>query len=188
MNRKTKLDVVDLKLPCKRKLQDFHHSLSSNDSFYYPKTFYRQLYFETFDNTTNCIKYRFNQKDYQIYVHLQEILTNVFKEQGRKNNLQIVIQNYSVDELDVPSLKTQLFLLSEIAKFCSLRSRMQLSEIIALFRKLDTIKRMLVAEVIKLVKWTLVTPATNAVSERFSSFSSLKRIKIIFKQQQRIIG
>ena len=46
---------------------------------------------------------------------------------------------------------------------------------IVLFQKLDTIKRMLVAEVIKLVKLILVMPATNAVSER--SFSSLKRIK-----------
>ena len=46
---------------------------------------------------------------------------------------------------------------------------------IALFQKLDTIKRMLVAEVIKLVKLILLMPATNAVSKR--SFSSLKRIK-----------
>ena len=52
---------------------------------------------------------------------------------------------------------------------------MQFSEMIVLFQKLDTIKRMLVAEVIKLVKLILVMPATNAVSER--SFSSLKRIK-----------
>ena len=52
---------------------------------------------------------------------------------------------------------------------------MQFSEMIVLFQKLDTIKRMLVAEVIKLVKLILVMPATNAVGER--SFSSLKRIK-----------
>ena len=52
---------------------------------------------------------------------------------------------------------------------------MQLSEMIPLFKKLGTIKRMLVAEVIKLVKLILVMPATNDVSGR--SFSSLKRIK-----------
>ena len=46
---------------------------------------------------------------------------------------------------------------------------------IGLFQKLDTIKKMLVAGVIKLVKLILVMPATNTVSER--SFSSLKRIK-----------
>ena len=43
---------------------------------------------------------------------------------------------------------------------------MQLSEMIALFQKLDTIKEMLVAEVIKLVKSILVMPALNSVSKR----------------------
>ena len=47
---------------------------------------------------------------------------------------------------------------------------MQLLEIIALFQKLDSIKRMLVTEVMKLVKLILVMPATNVVSKR--SFSS----------------
>ena len=37
---------------------------------------------------------------------------------------------------------------------------------IALFQKLDTIKKILIAEVIKLVKLILVMPASNAVSER----------------------
>ena len=41
----------------------------------------RRLYFETFDNIINCIKDRFNQADYQIYVHIQEIFMKAFKEQ-----------------------------------------------------------------------------------------------------------
>ena len=57
----------------------------------------------------------------------------------------------------------------------SIDNRMQFLEMIALFQKLDSVKRMLVAEVIKLVKLILVIPVTNAVSE--GSFSSLKRIK-----------
>ena len=46
---------------------------------------------------------------------------------------------------------------------------------IALFQKLVNIKRMLVEELIKLVKLILEMPATNAVSQR--PFSPLKRIK-----------
>ena len=57
----------------------------------------------------------------------------------------------------------------------SIGNRMQFLEMIALFQKLDSVKRMLVAEVIKLVKLILVIPVTNAVSKR--AFSSLKRIK-----------
>ena len=40
----------------------------------HPKTFYLQLYFETFGNS-------FDQPDYQISVHLQELLIKVFKAQ-----------------------------------------------------------------------------------------------------------
>ena len=147
------------------------------------KKIHRQLYFETFDNIINCIKDHFNQTDYQI-VYIQVI--KAFKEQDWEDDLQIVIQNYGFNEFDVPSLETQLLLLPEIAKLYGLDSRMQLSEMIALFQKLDIIKRMLVAEVIKLVKIILVMPATNAVSKR--SFSSLKELKLIFAPQQQIIG
>ena len=89
--------------------------------------------------------------------------------------MQIVIQNYGVNEVDVPSLKAQLLFLPETAKSYVFNSRIQLSEMIALFKKIDTIKRMLVVEVMKLVKLILIMPATNAVSEK--SFSFLERIK-----------
>ena len=124
------------------------------------------MYFETFHNIVNCIKDQFNQRDYQIYVHLQQILIKGFKEQDWKDDFHIVMQNYGVNEFDIPLLKTQLLLLPEIAKFYGLNSRMQLSEMIALFQKLDTIKEMLVPEVIKLVKSILVMPASCTVSKR----------------------
>ena len=81
-------------------------------------------------------------------MHLQEIFKKAFKEQDWKDDLQIVIQNYGVNEFDVPllkaqfpSLKTQLLLLFETAKFYGLESRMQLSEMIASFQKVDIYQR-----------------------------------------------
>ena len=53
-------------------------------------------------------------------MYLQEILINTFKERDWEDDLQIVIQNYGVNEFDVPSIKTQLLLLPEIAKFYGL--------------------------------------------------------------------
>ena len=99
-------------------------------------------------------------------MHLQEILIKAFNEQNWEDDLQIVIQNYGVNEVDVPSLKAQLLFLPETAKSYVLNSRIQLSEMIALFKKIDTIKRMLVAEVMKLVKLIVIMPATNAVNEK----------------------
>ena len=139
------------------------------------KKMHCQLYFVTFDKIINSIKDRFHLTDDQIYVHLREILIKPFKEQDWEDDLQIVLQNYGANEFDVLSLKTQLLLLSEIPEFYDLDSRMQLSVKIDLFQKLDTIKRILVAKVIQLVKLILIMLATNAVSER--SFSSFKRIK-----------
>ena len=140
-----------------------------------PKKMHCQLYFVTFDKIINSIKDRFHLTDDQIYVHLREILIKPFKEQDWEDDLQIVLQNYGANEFDVLSLKTQLLLLPEIPEFYDLDSRMQLSVKIDLFQKLDTIKRILVAKVIQLVKLILIMLATNAVSER--SFSSFKRIK-----------
>ena len=57
--------------------------------------------------------------------------------------MQKVIQNYGVNEFDVPSFIAQLLFLPETAKFYGLNSRMHLSEMIALFKKLDAIKRIL---------------------------------------------
>ena len=108
-------------------------------------------------------------------MHLQEILVKAFKEQVWEDDLQIVNQSYRVNKSDVSSLKIQLLILPEIAKFYGLDSRMQLLEMIALFQKLDTFRRMLIAEVIKLIKLILVMLATKAVSGRL--FSSVKRIK-----------
>ena len=164
--------------PVNKTLHDFYHSQSSNDSFYHdhPKKLHRQLYFKPFDDIINSIKDRFNQTDYEIHLHLQDILIKAFKKQDWSDDLQIFIQNHVVNELDVLSLKSQLVFLPKTATFYGLDSRMKLLETIALFKKLDTIIRMSVAEVIKLVKLILIMPATNDVSKR--SFSFLKRIKI----------
>ena len=103
-------------------------------------------------------------------MHLQEIFIKAFKKRNREDDLQMVMQNYGLNEIDVPSSKYQLLPLPK-----RWGNRMQLSQMIVLFQKPNTIMRMLVTEVIELVKLMLIMLATNAVSER--SFSSLKRIK-----------
>ena len=57
-------------------------------------------------------------------MHLQEILIKAFEDQHSEDDLQIVIQNYGVNEFDFPSLKIQMALLAETAKFYGLDSKM----------------------------------------------------------------
>ena len=52
---------------------------------------------------------------------------------------------------------------------------MDVKDIIDFFQKLESPEKLLLSEVIKVVKILLVMPATNAISER--SFSVLKRVK-----------
>ena len=48
------------------------------------------MYFVTFDNVINCIKYRFNQTDYQIYVHHQDVSERSFSSLKRiKTHLRL---------------------------------------------------------------------------------------------------
>ena len=60
------------------------------------KKIHCKLYFETFDNIINYIRDRFNQANYQICVHLQEIFIKPFNKQDGEGDLQTVIQNYRV--------------------------------------------------------------------------------------------
>ena len=57
-------------------------------------------------------------------MHLQEILIKAFEDQHSEDDLQIVIQNYGVNEFDFPSLKIQMALLAETTKFYGLDSKM----------------------------------------------------------------
>ena len=116
--------MANPKLAPKRKLPDFYHSQSSNDSFYHdhPKNICRELYFEAFNNIINCIKDHFNQTDYQIYVNLPKLLIASFKKllKDWEDDFHIIKQNYGVNEFYVLLLKDNLLLLSEIAKFYGL--------------------------------------------------------------------
>ena len=58
------------------------------------KKYYPHLYFVTFDNVINCIKYRFNQTDYQIYVHHQDVSERSFSSLKRiKTHLRLATTN-----------------------------------------------------------------------------------------------
>ena len=53
-------------------------------------------------------------------------------------------------------MKTQLLLLPEIGRFYGLDGRMQILDIIALFQRLDLIKKTLLKEVVRLVKLIII--------------------------------
>ena len=94
---------------------------------------------------------------------------------GKDNNdaLEKTVAMYKDDEF---SLQTQLKLLPSIAQDAGYRvGEINIADALKIFRSLEVNKRLLLSEVLILAKLVIVSPATNAVSER--SFSALKRLK-----------
>ena len=152
--------------------------------YYHPeaKDRYRQIYFEAFDLVVNCVQRRFDQPDFQTYVHLQEVFLKTIKGEPVEEHFRELESFYSTD-FNVLSLKPQLEVLPNVVESMGFnRSTFSVSDLVRFLQKLDPANKLLLSEVVKLGKLMLVMPATNAVSER--SFSALKRLKPIFDQQQ----
>ena len=88
MKKKEHLDIGDPILPRQRKLPkkfdepDTYHFLST------PKEFFRNVFFEVYDQTVNGIKERFYQTDYRIYVNLQELTLKAFTKEDFSKELE----------------------------------------------------------------------------------------------------
>ena len=177
LKRKDALEILDPVLPRKRKMPDYFGRQNADTHHFHqiPKDFYRQIHFETFDCIINCIERRFDQSDFKIYVHLQELIVKAIKGEGWDEEVKVVTDFFGLD-FDETSLKVQLELLPEIAKSLGYNNRsFSISDVISLFQALDSATKTLISEVVKVARLLLVMPATNAVSER--SFSALKRVK-----------
>ena len=145
--------------------------------YYHPeaKDRYRQIYFEAFDLVVNCVQRRFDQPDFQTYVHLQEVFLKTIKGEPVEEHFRELESFYSTD-FNVLSLKPQLEVLPNVVESMGFnRSTFSVSDLVRFLQKLDPANKLLLSEVVKLGKLMLVMPATNAVSER--SFSALKRLK-----------
>ena len=175
----SQLGVADAKLPRKRKVPDYFHRTHNPQETYHfhdsPKAFYRQLFFEAFDLVIGCIKQRFDQPDFKIYVDLQESLLKSIKGESWENNLHSVCQFYNQD-VNESLAKTQIALLPGIATSLGYDQKcFTIADLISFLKSLEHSQRILLSEVVKIAKLLLVMPATNAISER--SFSALKRVK-----------
>ena len=131
---------------------------------------YRRTYFEVIDYVIQAITSRFDQKEYKTIAKLEDILC---KEQ---NNLEEYNELYESD-FDRQRMETQLMVLHSNlpSDIKSESGGVKLKSIINYLKTLSTSELKYFSEVVKLVKIILVSPATNALSER--SFIGLRRLK-----------
>ena len=94
--QRERTEVSDPSLPRNRKIQKrledcFGYGTSDTSHFPdTPKSHYRCMYLDVLDNLIQCIKDRFNQRDFQKYMNLQELLLKAVKGEKCKNELESV--------------------------------------------------------------------------------------------------
>ena len=107
---------------------------------------------------------------------MQELILRAFNKGDFSKELEAVTDFYDSD-FERFNLESQLQLLHQIGlKFKEQNhKRFTIQDVITLMQKLPRAHKNMIPEVLTLMKLILVSPATNAVSER--RFSALKRLK-----------
>ena len=134
--------------------------------------FYRRTYYETIDTVVVAIKNCFMQKDFGVYKKLEQLLLQATKK-DYTNTMKDVMEFYQGD-FNSSELETQLEVFSRM-KIQKNGDSITFHDIHRHFKVLDHSQHLLMPQVVKVVKFLLLMPATNAVSER--SASAMRRIK-----------
>eukprot|EP00117_Sycon_ciliatum_P012838 scpid52838/ scgid13749/ Zinc finger MYM-type protein 1 len=165
-------DVSEPQFPRKRKRPQRYEG--GDEPAYHPSSpegHYRQLYYEVLDSAKSSIQTRFNQKGFAIYTQMENLLLKSAKGVDATDEFKAVTELYGED-LDSNLLLTQFSLLqTQLTSDDDVTFR----SVLKFLRGYSTSQRQLLSEVVKLVRLILVSPATNAISER--SFSAMRRIK-----------
>lgn len=152
-----------------------------------PKSHYRAMYYQCLDAAISAITNRFQQKDYSLYANLEQVLIKACKKMDYSEELKEVTQFYASD-FSEPELKTQLEILS-CMEIKSQGDSPTFSDIHRHFQSMSSSQVVYLNQVALVIKFVLLMPATNAVSQR--SASAVQRIKTYLRttmSQQRFIN
>ena len=131
---------------------------------------YRSQYFAALDSVITCIKEQLEQKDYEMYATLEQLLIKAIL--GQSFELQKVIGFYH-DDFNDDILRVQLRTLPAVIGQGK-GSVNTFYDIRILVKQLKNPIRNLISEVVKMIKLVIVMLATNAVSE--CSFSAIHHL------------
>ena len=164
-------DVDEPKLPRQRKRPKRYEEGAPAEFDSSAKDMYRRVYFEALDLIMQAIKDRFNQPGYRVYHCLENFLLKAARGEEFPEELKLASSIYGAD-INECNLQMQLETLGTI---------IQEERVLSIFdvrnylQQLTAAERILLNEVVTLMKLLLVMPATNATSER--SFSAMQRVK-----------
>ena len=180
LKRKSEVDAVaEPQLPRKRRAPTWRE-IGDSGTHYFPSTpkeYFHHMYYAAIDVTTECIRTRFNQKDFKVYQSIQELLLQAVAGEDHDEELAKVMAAYGDTDLQQHKLEAQLSLLPEVVQAMGyVTSRFHVADLLDFFQSFGNARKLLVSEICTLGKLMLVMQATNAVSER-TFFAELKRVK-----------
>ncbi|XP_038055179.1 uncharacterized protein LOC119727383 [Patiria miniata] len=152
-----------------KKLEECYGGVAAPEYPSTPHAYFRQIYYQALDLAVTSITDRFEQPDFKIYSHCEQLLLLAMSGADYQTELTTVVQFFNEDFTE-EMLKAHLQLLKGSVSSCQM-----ISELVKECQQLHPGQRDLMSEVIKLIKLLPTAPATNATSER--SFSTLRRIK-----------
>ena len=118
LKRKSEVDAVaEPQLPRKRQAPA-RQEVGDSGTHYFPSTpkEYFHMYYAAVDVTTECIRTRFNQKDFKVYESIQELLLKVVAGEDHDEELVKVMALYRDTDLQQYKLEAQLSLLPELVQ------------------------------------------------------------------------
>ena len=169
------LNINEPVLPRQRKRTRPHDDMGTGEPFFFNdvKLYYRSIYFQCLDAAMSAIKDRFHQPDYSMYSNLEQVLIKACSKENYSHELKEITGFFHAD-FNRSELETQLQLLS-VMNVETAGQTITFRNIHKHFQNLLQSQVALLSQVSLLVKFVLLMPATNAVSER--SASAMRRIK-----------
>ena len=170
------LEVSAPQLPRQRKIPKRYEDGTAPAEFHATvMEHYRQIYFEGFDLITETISNRFDQTGYRAYRCLENLVIKAANSMDYTDDLKSVVDIYGED-INESNLKIQLeTLASTISEKVS-----NVFEVKQYLTQLSDAQKVLLNEIINVMKLIMVMPATNSTSER--SFSAMRRVKSYDRQ------
>ena len=169
------VDVDEPTLPRRRKMPNRIDEGIAPPEF--PKdcrSYYHQSYFEALDLVINAIQDRFDQPNFNTYSQLEELLLKTILGDETKAAYNSVCKFYKND-FDHQQLQLHLHTLCATFPDTLKSPSLSVNDVKGYICSLSLNERLLMNEVLTLLKLILVLPSTNAASER--SFSAMRHLK-----------
>ena len=141
IQRKDKeIKCIEDPVPPRKRKAPIRFELGQQESHHFPQTakeHYKQIYFEAIDFATTAVTSRFDQKDFKVYMNLQELLLKATAKELYDAELTEVLKVYGED-LDTYQLEGQLSLLPQVAASNGFdTSRFNVDDLISFFQSIN---------------------------------------------------